>query len=158
MRTSKILIIGIVLVMTFALTMSAMARGHGHRGDTMGTRLMGLKTFIELQLTESQQETLLNIITRHQSEGFDTRERMLEAKKNMRRLMQAEELNEAEIRKAFQEVSQIKEERFVSRARMLVEMKKVLSPEQISLLEDRKAQRFARMKDRLEFWQEMRGE
>jgi Spy/CpxP family protein refolding chaperone len=62
--------------------------------------------------------------------------------------MQSAEFNEVAARKAIQEVHAIKENLIVLKAKIMTELKGVLTPAQNALLEQRRAQRIQRMKDR----------
>ena len=80
--------------------------------------------------------------------------RMIEARKKLAAVLKAEPFDEKDARNAFQEVSEVKEDLFVLRAKMMSEMKGVLSPEQLQRLQERKAQRHERIKQRFEAWTE----
>ncbi|NIV92360.1 hypothetical protein GWN42_06035, partial [candidate division KSB1 bacterium] len=62
------------------------------------------------------------------------------------------EFDENEIRNAYRQAAPIKEELLVMGAKMMAEMKAVLTPEQLQLLEERKAERFEEMKNRFDRW------
>jgi Spy/CpxP family protein refolding chaperone len=146
----KALIAGVAAAsMVFAMAFVAQARpfGPGFSGRGMGAGVDGLKALLELKLSENQRAQLINIISKYddQREGF--RNRMVEARKNLWGVIKAAEFNEENARKAFQEESAVREDMFVLRAKMMSEMKSVLSPEQLQLLQERKAQRYERMKD-----------
>ncbi|MDH3558502.1 MAG: hypothetical protein OES18_21875, partial [Deltaproteobacteria bacterium] len=73
-----------------------------------------------------------------------------EARHNIRAAMQAGEFNENAIRNAHRQAAPIKEELLVLGAKMKAEMKTVLTSEQLQLLEERKAERIERFRDRLD--------
>ena len=131
--------------------------GHHRRGG-LGVGVMGLKTLIELNLSDSQKNQVLEILDRYQQERRDTAERLLDARKDLATAAHAEEFDENDIRRAFRQASSIQEELFVLRTKMMVELKAVLNSEQIELLRDRRSQRTEKMRGSLETWIQNRGE
>jgi len=154
MRPSKSLTTVMVLVIVSFGAVVATAGifpGHNRRG-AWGFRVPGLKTLIELKLSDSQESQVLNILEKYQRERQDMLDSLLEARKYLATVIHAGELNEENIRKAYRKVSSIEEELFVLRAKMMVELRAVLNPEQIELLRERRARRAERMRGRLETW------
>jgi len=152
MKPSKTLTMVLILVVMLAgavATTAGVFPGH-HRRGTRGFRLPGLKTFIELNLSDSQKSQVLNILEKYQRERQDTLDSLLEARKHLSTVTHAEEFNEDDVRKAYRKVSSIEEEVFVSRAKMMAELRAGLNPEQIELLRELRAQRIQKMRDRLE--------
>ena len=150
------LILVIVLVGAFAATAGAFP-GH-HRREGMGFRLPGLKTFIELNLSDSQKSHVLNILEKYQRERQDMLDSLLKTRKHLSPVIHAEGFNEGDVRRAYQQVSSIEEELFVSRAKIMAELRSVLNPKQIELLRERRAQRIEKMRGHLETWLQNRGE
>ena len=160
MKPSKRLTMALVLVIVLAGAFAATAGvfpGHHRRGG-MGFRLMGLKTFIELNLSDSPKSHVLNILEKYQRERQDTLDSLLKTRKHLSTVIHAEGFNEGDVRRAYQQVSSIEEELFVSRAKIMAELRSVLNPEQIELLRERRAQRIEKMRGRLETWLQNRGE
>ena len=124
MRNKKAFVIGIIVLATFAIPLTVTARGPGHHGHHLGTKLKGLSTFLELNLSVDQQEALQKIIATYKNEKEKRRDGVRVAKRNLAELMHAGTFDEAAARKAFQDLSKVKEEMFVLRARMMTEMKK----------------------------------
>lgn len=153
MKLTKAFLVVASVSVVFALAFAAEARPFGPKRG-MGPGLGGLKAFLELKLSEVQQREMMNIIDKYQPEKEGLRVRMMEARKNLRGVMRAEPFNEADARKAFGEASSIREEMFVLRAKMMTEMRAVLTPEQKELLKERRAQRAEKMKHRLDTWLE----
>ncbi len=152
MKPSKTLTMVLVLVVMLAgavVTTAGVFPGH-HRRGTRGFRLPGLKTFIELNLSDSQKSQVLNILEKYQRERQDTLDSLLEARKHLSTVTHAEEFNEDDVRKAYRKISSMEEELFVLRAKMMAELRAALNPEQIELLRERRAQRIQKMRDRLE--------
>ena len=151
MKSKKVLVVGIVFTMVFAGSMAAMAgefpsRHHRHG---MGPRLLGLKTMLELKLSDSQQTDVLNIISKYENEMKNNRDSSWGARKNLMAAMRADEFSEEQVRAAFKQLSSIREESIVSRGKMMTELKPVLTPEQMALLKERKIQRMEWRKARL---------
>jgi Spy/CpxP family protein refolding chaperone len=106
---------------------------------SIGPGLMGLEKLLELNLSESQQTELLAILHKYEHEMEGIRDRSIAASKKLAIVIHAEDFDENELRKALREASSLKEELVVLRARMIAELKKVLTEEQKLHLNDRKA-------------------
>ncbi len=137
----------IVMILTVPLVVQAGPFGGRHRG--MGKGLMGIETLLELNLTDRQRTELLGIIDKSRDEQEKLRERMREARKGLRIVMQADEFNETALREAFRKSSSVREEAFVLRAKMMNDMRKVLTDEQRAILAEKRKQRWEEMKARL---------
>jgi Spy/CpxP family protein refolding chaperone len=137
--------------MVFGSALAAMAGDFSsrHRRHDFGHGFFGLRAMLELKLSDSQQTDVLNIIGKYENEMMNARDSIREARKNFMAAMRAEVFNEEQLRAAFKQLSSIREESIVSRGKMLTELKAVLTPEQITLLKERKAQRKERVKARL---------
>jgi Spy/CpxP family protein refolding chaperone len=160
MKPSKsltmVLVLVVVLVGVVAIT-AGVFPGH-HRRGVREFRLMGLKTFIELNLSDSQKSQVLNILEKYQGERQDTLDSLPEARKHLSTVIHAEAFNEDDVRRAYQQVSSIEEGLFVVGAKMMAELRSVLNPEQIELLRELRAQRTEKMRGRLETWLQNRVE
>jgi Spy/CpxP family protein refolding chaperone len=152
MKSKKVLVVGIILTMVFAGALAAMAGDFPsrHCRHSMGHGLFGLKAMLELKLSESQQTEMLDIIGKYENEMKNNRDSIRQARKNLMAAMHAEALNEEQLRTAFKQLSLIREESIVSRAKMMTELKAVLTPEQMALLKERKTQRMEWGKARLD--------
>lgn len=150
--------LALVVVLVGAFTAAAGVFPGHHRRGARGFQLPGLKTFIELKLSDSQKSQVLNILEKYQRERQDTLDSLLEARKHFLTITHAEEFNENDVRKAYRKVSSIEEEGLVLRAKMMAEIRAVLNPEQIDLLRERRGQRTEKMRGRLETWLQNRGE
>ena len=146
----KMLVVGIVVSMVFAGAMAAMAGDFPcrHHKPGFGPGFLGLKAVLELKLSESQQNQVLDIIGKYEDEMKNNRDNTREARKNFITAMHAEVFDEGQVRAAFKELSLIREESIVSRGKMMSELKAVLTPEQMALLKERKALRKGRIKAR----------
>jgi Spy/CpxP family protein refolding chaperone len=151
MKSRKILVVGIVVTMVFAGALAAMAGDFPsrHRRPGFGHGFFGLKAMLELKLSESQQTQVLGIIGKYEDEMKNNRDSIRKARENFMTAMHAEVFDEVKVRTAFKGLSLIREESIVSRGKMMSELKAVLTPEQMALLKERKAQRMERRKARL---------
>ena len=162
MNSKKSLIVMVVasMVLVFAAALGVEARPYGphmkKRG--MGSGVTGLRAFHDLKLTDAQQEAITNIINTYQDQRGSLRNSMAEARKKLRVVLQAEQFNEEDARKAYREASTVREDVFVLRAKMMAELRAVLTPEQLELVSKRKAKRLERMKKRFGAWPEKQSQ
>jgi Spy/CpxP family protein refolding chaperone len=136
MKPSKFLTLTLAIVIIFAGAVPAIAGAFdrmGHR-DWGGPGIAGLKTFLELNLTDAQRSQLLNILDKYQTERKNVAHDSFKARRNLFKALHAEPFNETNVRAAFEQLSSVREDSFVLKARMLSEMKAVLTPDQIALL------------------------
>jgi len=144
----NIALVGVLFLAIFfagavAVEAGRSGRHHGPPG-MMGPDLRGLKTIIQLDLLK-----IMSIIEKYDNERARLKESLREARKNLTRVMQTEQADENQIRSALRRAAPIKEELFVMRVKMVAELKTVLTPEQLQLLEKRKAHRTERLKARI---------
>jgi Spy/CpxP family protein refolding chaperone len=135
-----------VIILAVALAAKAGGFGPDFPGRDMGPGLMGLEKLLELNLSDSQETELLTILHKYKDEIERVRNRSIAASKKLATVIHTEEFDENELRKAFREVSSLREESLVLMAKMISELKKVLTQEQRVLLNDRKAQIFGMIK------------
>jgi Spy/CpxP family protein refolding chaperone len=152
MNLRKALTAMVVGSMIFALAFAAEGKPFDHHLKSRAIRgdLGGLRAFLELKLSDSQQGAMMNIINKYQNERQTLRNSIMETSKNLSVVLQAEQFNEEHARKAFREASAVREELFVLNAKMRAELKAVLTPEQRAFLKERKAQRMERMRHRFD--------
>ncbi len=150
MKRSKFLTLTLLVVIIFAGAMPVVAGGFGGMGhrhwESPGVK--GLKTFLKLDLTDAQRSQLLTIIDQNQAERRNAAHKLFEARRDLFEAMHSKQFDEANLRKAFEQLSSIRENAFILRAKMIWKMKGVLTPEQISLLQERHRGDFRRMKNR----------
>jgi Spy/CpxP family protein refolding chaperone len=137
MKQSKFLTVTLVVVIILACAVPVIAGGfcgtrNGHWGKP---GIAGLKIFLKLDLTDAQRSQLIHIIDTHQDAERDMGNKMFEGRRNLLRAMHSEKFNEANIRKACKQISSIREDSCVLRARLKSEMKAVLTPAQMALLQ-----------------------
>lgn len=149
MKFKKALIIAvahmIIILGVFTVNAGAFGQYPGAIGH-MGSGLFGLKTLLELNLTEDQKTKIVSIIGKYETDRDLAVNSLREARKSLRTALQASEFNEATIRAAYQQISKLREDQLVTRLKMMGELKSVLSPEQLDLLKARKAQRMDKFK------------
>lgn len=156
-KTLSFLVAGSMVV---ALVATAEGRSFGPGGKRrgMGGELGGLRTFLALKLSESQQAEMSDVITTYRKEMERMRTMVREAGKSLSAVLQAEPFDEEQARRAFRESTSIREEIFVLKAKMMAELKALLTPEQLELLKKQKAQRMERMRHRFDAESEGKGE
>ena len=140
----------IVVIGLLASHAGAKSFGHGRPSRHFGGGLAGLKSFIELNLSENQKTEALSIIEKYQYQKENAREKLRDARENLRNTLKSESLDENSIRTAYRLVSSLQEDLLVLRMQMRAEIEAILTPEQTELLKEKKEQRFAKMKNRLE--------
>ncbi len=153
MRTIKTLSMVLVIVMVFSGMAIAGKNGHDRERGFMKHHRgfgMGLRALLSLDLSDAQKTEVANILKKYRDDMRNAADKLAEAKKNMGDLIYADEFNEAEIRKAFQAMSPIKEEFVVLKAKIVSEIKPVLTPEQVETLKERKAKGKEKRKERME--------
>lgn len=119
----------------------------GHRGEGM---FHGLKMLHELDLSETQKTDITVIMKSYHDDMQAGMDQVFEAKQSLMDVMHAVEFHEADIRQAFRQVSALKENVMVLRAKMMSEIRGVLTEDQVATLEERKKHRMERMKEHRE--------
>jgi Spy/CpxP family protein refolding chaperone len=117
--------------------MEGFAKG-GQPPCMYGHRMEGCEKIInELGLTADQKKKVDDILTKNKDERKKLMDSLREAHKQLTTLLSAKEFDEAAFRKSFQQVSSITENLAVLRAKMIPELRAVLSPEQVGYLKGR---------------------
>ncbi len=123
---------GTVLMALAIITLAPAAWAQGHFGSRDGSHEKRLDCIMErLDLSDEQQNKISGIIDQYQNQQDTLKSDVRAAHDAMRTVMQAEEYNEAAIRTAHGKVSAIREELAVSHARMISEIKAVLTEDQL---------------------------
>ena len=151
MKFNKALVGVLFLTIFFAGTVAVEAGrfGRHHRpAGIMGPGFHGLKTMIQLKLSDSQQSKILSITEKYENERESLKESLREAKRDFARVLETEQPDEDAIRNALRRAAPIREELLVMRVKMMAELKTVLTPEQLQLLKERKAHKIERFKAR----------
>ncbi|HHC24666.1 MAG TPA: periplasmic heavy metal sensor [Desulfobacterales bacterium] len=161
MKGIKTVSIALVLVMIF--TGAALAGGFGrHHGGGHGGfgrhgmgGGMGLKALMHLDLSDTQKAEVAEVFTKYQEDREDVRNSIMTARENLFTAIHADEFSEAGVRQASQAVASVMEEGAVLKAKIVAEVKPILTPEQIALMKERRAKRTEKMKERREFKRSM---
>jgi len=132
MKLNKLLIIALSIAMIFGAASTILAK------DARGPHSMDLTGLIEdLDLSDEQKAQVEAIIEKYEDDKDSLVESLKEAREQLPEVIFSEEYNEAAVRQAAQQVSSIMEELAVLQAKMIAELRTVLSPEQIGYLKGR---------------------
>ena len=140
----------VVLAVVFAFSSAAMAGGFGRAGGGYcagpglggpGGMGPGVGILQDLNLSDEQRDQALEITESHQIGMIKARGDLIKAHDALRNALQGDPLNEETVRQAYKKLSSLKEDQLVVRAKMMTELKAILTPEQVKLLDDRKADR-----------------
>jgi Spy/CpxP family protein refolding chaperone len=145
-----------LVVFALSFTTEAAPFGPGLRGPGIMGNLVGLRPFLELNLSETQRLEMTNIINKYRDDIKALAIKMMESRKTLTAILDAEQFNEEDVRNRFRETSAGREEMFLLIVKMVKEIRALLTPEQLELLKERKAQRIEIMDRLLElrFWEQ----
>ena len=140
MKKKKLLvpILAVAIMVTCSMTAHGRGFGQGHDKHGAWARFSGMRLLIELNFTQGQKGKILEIMDKYREENNGLHQRMRKARSEIRDVISSEKLDEAALRNALRKSSSVREDIFVQRARMRAEIKKVLTPDQVRLLESRK--------------------
>lgn len=137
MKFTRAFTVALVLTIILAGAFGAEAMNYGRHH---GRGLFALKTLLELNLSDSQKTQILGIYGKYDLKT--AWKNLREARKNLRTAMQATSLDETAyidgITSAYNQVAPLQQQLFVMRAQMGYEIRGVLTPEQLQLLQHRK--------------------
>jgi len=103
----------------------------------------GLLLLKKLDLSKAQVDQIINILEKYKIKRNLLIPELIKARRNLNRIIHSEDKTEDDIRRAFRKVSRIREDLIVLNAKMIKEIKEVLTEEQINILERiRKKRRF----------------
>jgi len=106
-----------------------------HRG------MMGMNMFKDLNLSDTQKDQVQAIITKYRDQRENTADELRQTmRETMFNAIFVDEFNEENVRQAFRKSSEAREDMVVQKAKMIVEIKTILDPEQVELLKERKTQ------------------
>jgi Spy/CpxP family protein refolding chaperone len=162
-KRKSIVVMAVVLAVVFAVSSVALARGYGRGGGGYcagqgfggpgsaacigsgsggpGFGGPGPGAIMGLNLSDSQRDQALKIMETYQIERIKARGDLIKERENLRKALQAETVDEQDVRKAYKKLSLLKEDRLIARAKMITEMKAILTPEQSKLLDERTEKR-----------------
>ena len=145
-KKTVLIIAGIVVIAgMLIITGTLMATGGNFSkclsGFGMHRGMMGMNMFMDLNLTDAQEEQVQAIITKYQDQRENTAD---DHHKTMRETMFSvifdDQFDEEKVRETFRKSSADREEMVVQKVKMIAEIKTVLDPEQVELLKERKTQ------------------
>ena len=113
-----------------------------------GKRNFGMKMLNRLNLSESQQTRVNEILTKHQEETEAIRARLHEARQQLHSAISTDQFNETGVRQAWQQLSPLLEEMMVLRATVMSSVKSVLTPDQLNQYEQLKTTHLNKMRER----------
>lgn len=132
MKLNKLLIIALAVTMVFGASSTILAR------DGRGPNAMDMKRLIEdLDLSDEQKEQVEAIVEKYEDDKDSLVEGMKEAREELQDVIFAEVYDESAVRQSAQQVSSVMEELAVLHAKMVAELRTVLSPEQMGYLKGR---------------------
>ena len=145
MNLSKKFAMVLTVVIGLALTSTANAQfGHGRMAGCMGPGFPGLKMVMHLDLSDTQRDEIRSIVKKYRTEGKEIREELASARENMAAITFADPLDEAAVRSQFQALAPQMEELAVLGARIISEVKTVLTPDQIALMNEMRSERMGK--------------
>lgn len=136
MKNGKKIAVLLAVVIGLAGAPAAARWGHGSIVCGMGPGFPGLKMVMALDLSDDQRDEIRSIIEKYRAEGQTMREQFASAREDMAAAMLADTLDEAAVRSRFQAIAPLMEEAAVLAARVISEVKPVLTAEQIQLLKE----------------------
>jgi len=142
MNFSKKFAMVLTVVIGLALTSTANAQfGHGRMMCGKGPGFPGLRMVMDLDLSDTQRDEIRTIVKKYRAEGKEIREDLASARENMAAVMFADPLDEAAVRNQFQSVVPQMENLAVFGARIISEVKTVLTPDQLEAMKGMQAER-----------------
>ncbi len=147
----KRLLIATVTMAVLSGTAYAMP-GHGMHGGGPGAHFGEglLRALIKLDLTEDQKQEAALILSKYRDQGKERRDTLRGAMEDLRATAEADPLDEQAVRAAFKGVAAAGEEMAVHGARLVAELKGILTPEQKASLDEHKAARHEKRRHRME--------
>lgn len=155
-KTKWTAIVAVAAGLVLAVVWSAEAGRHGRgkrggfgpQGMHMKSEMRGLRHLVDL--TEEQKAQIRTIREGYKERMGDLRDDIRASRESIRDLMDSGEFDEEAVLEAFRAGSGAREEAFVLGAKMRSEIKGVLTPEQVELLEKKRAKVRERMQHRLQ--------
>jgi len=125
-----------------------MRHGMHHRKE--GRKDLFRAAFKKLDLTDEQKEQLKTIKSANKETFKAKRKDIMELKKQVRELTEAEQIDEGAIKALSLQIAELKAEQVIKGAQLKQEMMKVLTDEQRAKLSEMKEKRMAKRKARFE--------
>ena len=152
MGRHKTLTLGLALAMILGIAFAADAAGPfpGAHGRRAGQGLINFRSLLELDLSDAQKAEILKVLNQHEGEMAALREQSFQARRDLRRALRSDPLDENDLRKAYKVLSSVREEHLVLGARMRAELKQIFTPQQQELLKKQRERRWGRHWGRLD--------
>ena len=122
--------------------------GMGGPGAQFGQGL--LRALLNLDLADAQKHEAALILSKYRDEGQERRAALRTAMEDLRGTAEADPFDEEAIRAAFKGVAGAGEEMAVHGAKLVAELKGILTPEQKESLEEHRAARHGKREGRME--------
>lgn len=123
---------------------------HSMMQGTFRTRTEFHQVFEDLDITAAQKAQLFAVFIKNRDERQQAMTMMLETGEQVMDMVLNEEFDEDKVRQTYRQNTAKFEDFVVNRARMLAEMKEVLTPEQLQLLKDKMPELFAHVQDNMQ--------
>ena len=124
---NRILAVAFILAVLFSGVLIAQAGAFGpHHGGGM----FHLKALMALDLSDSQKAEIKSILNNYKEERNEIRTQLLDAKKDAMENLHGKPFDEENTRLAFRKISPIMENAMVLKAKIMSELRTVLTPEQ----------------------------
>ncbi|MBW2011748.1 MAG: Spy/CpxP family protein refolding chaperone [Deltaproteobacteria bacterium] len=151
MKVSKKLTVLLTLTIIFSSALVVRAGNFRH----MEKGFFGLRTLMQLDLTDTQKAEVRTIIDKYREQRQNMELQLSEPKEQLQLAIHAENFSEENVRQAHQNVSSIMEEMVVLRAKLMAELKPVLTADQLKVLEEKRAESPEKRQKRRQFYQTM---
>lgn len=159
------MVITLTIMFAGVLTVETGHTAQNHAMPGVGGGFVGLKTLIQLDLSDTQKVAIGNLLTKYRDQGENLRAQVREARERLRSATHAEKFNEENVRQAYQQMTPLMEERVVLKAKFMAELKSVLNSDQLAFLEDKRGERAEKMAERrrvrqalMDTWLQMKSE
>jgi Spy/CpxP family protein refolding chaperone len=105
------------------------------------------QVFKELNLSKEQMKELFSIVMKYRENRGDVMESFQDIRTKFVNMLLTEEFNEEKVRQTYQESAAKMEEFVVTGAKMAAEMKAVLTPEQVEILQEKETELLAQFQE-----------
>ncbi len=146
MKTKRVVILAVSVLFMCAIALTVQAGMPG-----MGHGIFPFKVLMELNLTEAQKGQIGEILKKYQVQQEDASKKMQEVRDTLEPVLTASAFNEANIRQACEQAAPTVQDIIVLKAKVMSEIRGVLTPDQIKILEETRAEMKEKMQKRKEF-------
>lgn len=142
----------VLVVLSFTLGLSGSINADAftgmHNADQTQTQV--LKAFIRLNLTDQQKQEIATILKSYRDEVLMNIDDVIVARRDLAETIHGTTYNESAVRQASKNVASAEEELAVLHAKILGELKGVLTAEQLSKIEQLKSDILERIQNRID--------